>query len=254
MHYYIYDNLVQNKKCRRRLSKIETEINNFGLSGERVVANTLNGVDELIKQAIEKNYGPLVVIGDDCSFNSALNALAEYNQKIELGFLPIKSHQILANKLGVDIDNAVISLSRKVMRRIPLAQVNNQYFLANFCCLANTDDIRLPFWRRLLKRKVIELKIQLLVDDKIKVTALASNFTIYYHPEKSKFRISISCIQAKKHLKNKPSVLWAEKIEFSCPENVYCYADNRRIKGSNMQIKVTNRLVNVIVGTRHQFV
>ena len=58
MYYYVYDERALAKESQRTLTKIETQINNLGLSGERGQVSALRSVEDLVKEAAKKELPP----------------------------------------------------------------------------------------------------------------------------------------------------------------------------------------------------
>lgn len=256
MHYYVYDTILDQKECRKRAVQIETQINNMGLSGERGLANSLRNINDLVRDAVDKNFESVIVVGDDSSFSSALNALALTDCKMTLGFLPVRPRQVVAGLLGVEPESAAVSLSRQVTRDLRLAKANNSFFLSEFSCKpaqTKSDNAATKLLQRFWRGSNLQLNLELVIDGRIKISVETKSLRINYDPSRDQLRISIANDSNKKSMHGEYSTLWGNTIVLSQPKGSRCVADGSKITGNPIEIKLTDKKIPLVVGRRREF-
>ena len=257
MYYYIYDSfLEENKEYAKLLSKIETQVNNIGLTGERTRITSIKKIDQLVLEAADKGYDPIIIVGRDHTFSAAASALAKADKKTRLAFVPTEKNSIIAGLLGVNQENAIITLSRRLVKRVPLACANGHYFLANVLCNVTPEEKR-GWWQRFVKKVVsTPFEPELVLDETFSIKAKATDVVI--HPGFSINRLKIKLnLQHQKSKTQKSfmekSIFWPNKVRINCKEPVPVTIDGRKISRTPLEVKLTSNAVNLIVGPQRRF-
>lgn len=253
MYYYVYDERALAKDSQRALTKIETQINNLGLSGERGQVSALRTVEDLVKDAARKNYRPIVAVGEDATFNAALNALAELRSQIPLGYIPLVPKQPMSELLGVDANSAVVSLSRRIIKTVPVALAGGAYFLSFVRCVL-PDAPATKWWERLLKKNERTFSAEFTLDDALKASVSAREVTVYFSPGSERLRVEAQGIaQHDKKNRQDLSVVWAKKIHLQGEPQLACLIDGRPVTRTPIDISVSQVHVKIIVGRARSF-
>ncbi|MFH0830682.1 MAG: diacylglycerol kinase family protein [Parcubacteria group bacterium] len=255
MYYYVYDSLALAKESSRVTTKIETEINNLGLSGERGQVSALRSVEDLVKDAARRGYQPIVAVGDDATFNTALNALVSNKaiKQIPLGYIPITANQPMAQLLGLDSHSAVVALSRRIIRTVPLAQAGKAYFLSVMRCQP-PEPIPRSFFDRLLHRAKPIYQASISVDHTIRATIQAKYLAVHYDPKQTRLRIDVR--GARFDQKGEPqdlSVMWGSHITIAGNPQLACLIDGRPVTRTPIDVSVSNVRIPLIVGRSRKF-
>ena len=252
MYYYVYDSFAGDKEFRRIIQTLETETNNLGLTGERGQASALRQADDLVKEAAERGYKPIVVIGDDGTLNAGINAIAKNNLTTPLAYVPLKKNQPLAFLLGLTPETAIVSLSRRVVREMALAQANQNFFLASINCFAGTAGSK----RLLGKNRGTVFEPQLLLDEHIKISAPVDRVLIEHKPDSGAFRVSLRH-ESKSFLRRatfeEQGIFWAKHITVSAKQPITCLLDGRAIIRAPLDIHLSDQSINLIVGRTRRF-
>lgn len=256
MYYYVYDSKALAKDSQRVLTKIETQINNLGLSGERGQVSTLKSVEDLVTEAARKKYKPIVAVGEDATFNAALNALAELNSDVPLGYIPLDEKQPMAQLLGLDLSNAVVSLSRRIIRDVPLASAGKAYFVS-FVRLVMPEvpsKEKVNLLERLFKKKPNRFTATFTLDQVIKGSVDASSVTVHFSPNEERLRVEVvgAKQQAKKASKDL-SVMWSEHVQIEGTPQLACLIDGRPVTRTPLDVTISPIKMPLIVGRSRSF-
>ena len=130
MYYYIYDSYLNNKKFEIILHRIENRLMDLGISGKKEKLTLLKSLRELVEQGIKKNAETIVVVGNDRTISKVISFLPNYSAI--LGIIPIGSENKIAKILGIpEGEKACDVLSSRIIEKIDLGKVNNNYFLSS---------------------------------------------------------------------------------------------------------------------------
>jgi diacylglycerol kinase family enzyme len=258
VYYYVYDATALARDSQRITTKIETQINNLGLSGERGQVSALRSVEDLVRDAARKNYSPIITVGEDASFNAALNALAVLGKRVPLGYIPLGEGEPMAKLLGVDAESAVVSLSRRIIRQVPLAKAGKAYFLSFVRCVLpeepTGEQAKRGLLSRLFKKSATTFTATLKLDEHLKATVNAQSVTIHFSPQFAKLRVEIEGGVRKRKQQPDLSVVWAKKITLEGTPQLACLIDGRPVTRTPITIAVSDVRVPVIVGRTRAFV
>ncbi len=257
----MYDARAMARESQRITTKIETQINNLGLSGERGQVSALRGVEDLVKDAARKKYRPIVAVGEDTTFNAALNALAELGSDTPLGYIPLDDQQPMAKILGVDPDNAVVSLSRRIIRPIPLAQAGKAYFLSFLrCVLPETSEPKVKkgflgtTWDRLFKKQSTSMAATIILDRALKANVNAEAIAVHFSPQTQQLRLEVEGSgMAGNRREHDRSVVWAKHIKIEGKPQLACLIDGRPVTRTPIELHVSDVRVPIIVGRARSF-
>lgn len=258
MYYYVYDTPALAKDAVRVLTRIETEINNLGLSGERGQVSALRSVEDLVKDAARRGYHPIVAVGNDATFNAALNALAQSDEskKTPLGYIPLEGSFHMAKLLGLDPQSAVVALSRRIIRQIPVARAGKAYFLSQVrCVLPDAEQVSGGFLSRLIKRSrpTFEASITL---DTVSAKVTAEQISVYFDPRSARLRLDVQGPKQNKRGVTKgtfmDSVMWGHKLTVEGNPQLACLIDGRPVTRTPLEVEVSDVRIPLIVGRSRQ--
>lgn len=130
MYYYIYDQFLNEKKYQTLLAKIENRLTDLEIKGKIGRLSLLNNPQELIADEIKRGVKTVVAVGNDNTVSKIINALA-FHPDICLGIIPLGPDQKIARTLGIpESVEACNILASRIIRKIDLGKVRNQYFLS----------------------------------------------------------------------------------------------------------------------------
>jgi len=129
MYYYIYDSFLSDKKYDTILSRIETRLMDLGINGKLEKLTLLKNLKEIIEDAVKKDADTIIAVGNDDTISKIINYLPKLS--VVLGIIPIGPKNKIANVLGIPSDEKACDvLSSRIIEKIDLGKVNNNYFLS----------------------------------------------------------------------------------------------------------------------------
>lgn len=141
MFFYLYDDLVRDKKNEILVRGIEGRIIELGINGRVERLQPLRNLKEIITTGLKQKAHTFVVVGSDETLLRAINILAD--EKVALGFIPLSQGQSYLGKLfGIDdVVEACNTLSRRITKPIPLAKANQTHFLTELSLFAPSGTV-----------------------------------------------------------------------------------------------------------------
>lgn len=143
MYFYVYDSFLNHKKYDKILADIEARLIQIGINGKIHRLSVLTNIKGTIQDAIRHGAKTVVVVGNDQTFSQAANTVIHLSKGI-LGFIPIgtREENLIAEHLSIPIGVAACdALSARIIERIPLGCINNQYFLLWVRILSGDVDL-----------------------------------------------------------------------------------------------------------------
>jgi len=129
MYYYIYDSFLNDKKYEMTLYRVENRLMDLGINGKIEKLTLLKSFKEVVEQAVKNNAETLVVVGNDKTISKVISFLPNYS--LILGIIPIGTDNKIAEILGIPMaEKACDVLSSRIIERIDLGKVNNNYFIS----------------------------------------------------------------------------------------------------------------------------
>ncbi|RLD37167.1 MAG: diacylglycerol kinase family lipid kinase [Bacteroidetes bacterium] len=109
---------------------IEANLNTEMFDSEIVYSNKKGHLTTLAKDAVEKNYDAVIVVGGDGSINEAAQGLI--GSKTSLGIIPIGSGNGFARHLNIpmSLPNAVERINQFRIKSVDTVKVNEQSFVS----------------------------------------------------------------------------------------------------------------------------
>ena len=141
MYFYVYDAFLNHKKYDRLLQDIEARIIQIGINGKIHRLSILTNIKGTIQDGFRHGAKTVVIVGNDQTFSQAANTVIHFPKAV-LGFIPIGNPEenLIAKHLSIPLGLAAWdTLSARIVERLPLGCINNQYFL---------------LWVRILSREV----------------------------------------------------------------------------------------------------
>lgn len=128
MYYYIYDSYLNDKKYEIILHRIENRLMDLGINGKREKLTLLKSLREIVEQGIKSQAETIVVVGNDRTISKVISFLPNYS--VILGIIPVGPENKIAKILGIpEGERACDVLSGRIIEKIDLGKVNNNYFL-----------------------------------------------------------------------------------------------------------------------------
>jgi diacylglycerol kinase family enzyme len=242
MYLYIFDSFLQQKKYSTELVKIEHRLTDLELKGRQVKLTLLKSVREVILQGAKEGVQTVVVVGNDQTFQQALNAVATTN--LTLGYIPFEKNSLMAAALHLPLESLACEvLAQRLLKKFDLGKINDHYFL--------------------LQAEALDPRIT--VDfGSYKITPSGKNQTIIYNltPAENQFKSApddgfLEVVMSqdspaffnrllKKH--SLPSVFPFKKVKLSSPEPIGLRLDNQALVKTPAVAEVAHQAIKIIVG------
>lgn len=127
MFFYLYDEVVLDKKFAGLLERVESRIIELGINGRVERLTPLRNIKELIAHGIKNGAHTIVVLGSENTFLHAMQVIAQHD--ITLGFLSF-GESTLSKLFGItDPLEGCNSLSRRITKQLSLGKANQTFFL-----------------------------------------------------------------------------------------------------------------------------
>ncbi|MDD5341976.1 MAG: diacylglycerol kinase family protein [Patescibacteria group bacterium] len=128
MYVYLYDTFVAEPKWQSQIARIENRLTDLGIAGRICRLSILTSLEEIITEAIKKGADTIVAVGNDNTVRKVIPLVA--SQTVSFGIIPVGGPSRLAELLGIpEGEKACDVLSARVVERLDLGKVNEQYFL-----------------------------------------------------------------------------------------------------------------------------
>lgn len=128
MYFYFYDKFTQDKQHELELTRIETRLIELGINGRVEKLSIFKNAKELIQDGVKKGAHTVVAVGDDRTFATVLNIIA--NEEVAIGFIPMVQDSRFARLLGVPFgQEACAVLSKRLTEVVDLGHVQDFHFL-----------------------------------------------------------------------------------------------------------------------------
>ncbi len=128
MYSYFYDAFLQDRKYERDLAVFETRLTDLGIMGKITRLALFRDSLEVMRDEIDDGAQTLVAVGDDKTFQKAIEAVGD--SRTVLGYLPVHSKSLFADLLGIPTGvEACDILSARLVQEIDVGEVNGRRFL-----------------------------------------------------------------------------------------------------------------------------
>lgn len=129
MYGYIYDIFLSQKQFTKEVIKVENSLTDLGLQGHIVRLSLISNIGHAIEELLSRGVQTIVAVGSDQLFSS-LADYADNLKNITFGLIPIGSHRLLADMLGLpDGEAACQILSARRIKYLRLGRINAKYFI-----------------------------------------------------------------------------------------------------------------------------
>jgi len=275
MYYYIYDQFLSHKKYDKILAQIESKITDLGIKDRILKMSILKSIPELVTDALRKGASTIVIVGNDQTINQVVNLIAD--RDVLLGIIPIESGKLtdnhyktensIANFLGIfDPLEACNIISARKVETINLGEINNNYFISSV--------------------KVFEHNLQIKCNNKFTITPMSSDCMLgvynflpeldienidlkstatYFNPQDNFLEVVVEpkdkkaltkIFKSVKKGKQPDSIFRVKKVSVKStqPEKEgSVLVDNFRILKTPLDIKVSDKKLDIIVGKERKF-
>ena len=241
MYYYIYDSYLNSKSYNNTLAKIETRLTDLGINGKINHLSFLKNIKQILTDEIKKGANTLVVVGNDKTIGKIINLVADLN--MTLGIIPIDGTNNIAKFLGIPLrEEACDILSSRIVQKIDLGNVNNNYFISSIETIGKNISLELD------NNYLINLEGQ---ESIINVSNLNCCFGQIANPEDQKLDIFIQII--KNTLLGKKEVsfshLKSKLIKITSSKTIpILLSDEKKIVKTPANIKIVGKKIKMIVG------
>ncbi|GEM_PF-249531 len=158
MYFYIYDSFLVRKKYTKIVSKIEIRLASLDIAGQKSQFSILKSINEIVKNILEKESPTIVVIGSDQTF--CQTAIPMAGQRATLGFIPAKNNSLMANILGLPVNEyACDVISARRVEQINFGKINGQLFFSSLEFEANKTILLADGKYQIIPKKVKKVKV-----------------------------------------------------------------------------------------------
>ncbi len=254
MYVYIYDGIVNKRKNRKTLIKIEKKITDLGLNGKIVRLEGIKDTESIIKNEVRYQAKTIVAVGNDSTLNTVINAVLKQNLTASSRELPVialipleASNNLISASLGIQSPEAGCEalLSRR-LKNINIAQANQEYFLTQAEILGNYTKIQIEKDYSIeIKRggeiNIINLPLKKEWGDFLKIESGKKILKLLIRPPKTTRASLIS-----------ESIFSLNKLTVT-KETKKIIIDNCKEIAAPATIKTTDKFLNLIVGKNRYF-
>lgn len=130
MYTYIYDEFLTQKKYQKLVKRIENTLIDIGIGGKICKLSLFTNLPELIHDEVKKGSQNIILVGNDQTVHKFLNILAQYTG-IAVGHIPVDpKNSMIAQLFNIPFgDEACKVISARKIQTVPLAQVNDYFFI-----------------------------------------------------------------------------------------------------------------------------
>ncbi len=158
MYFYIYDSFLTDRKYEKLVDKIEVRLANLGIAGKKRQLSILKSMEETVKDILKKESPTIVVIGGDEAFCQAAIPMA--GTKAILGFIPTESNSLMANILGLPVNEyACDVVSARLIEQVSFGRINGQHFFSSLEFPAKRTILTCDRKYQIVPRKVKAVKV-----------------------------------------------------------------------------------------------
>jgi len=130
MHIYIYDQFLNQRKYDKIVSKIEIRVTDLGLGGKNCHVGPLKSLRSIVKDELRNNPKTFIAVGNNKTLSEIVNALGD--EDVAVGIIPVGPNNSIASTLGIENeDNACNILSARLIEKIDLGVINENYFISS---------------------------------------------------------------------------------------------------------------------------
>lgn len=129
MYGYIYDIFLSQKQFTKEVIKVENTLTDLGLQGHIVRLSLISNLGHALEDLVSRGVKTIIAVGSD----QLLSSLADFAPQLTnftIGLIPIGSHRLLADMLGIPNGAAACSIiSARRIKYLRLAQINAKFFI-----------------------------------------------------------------------------------------------------------------------------
>jgi hypothetical protein len=129
MYYFIFD-AIKSSKQRAEAEKIKDIAREFSILSVSSHVSPARNADELVQDALAKNYTTIVCVGEDTLINEVASALIKYSASpVALGIISTDPNSILSERWGYrTLEEAVETLKYRKLDRFTLGMIEPDHF------------------------------------------------------------------------------------------------------------------------------
>lgn len=138
MYYYVINPAAGKGTINTIQEKLRDRLRELGIDGEFAKTTGPGDATKMTKQAIEKGYNTIVVVGGDGTVNEVVNGVT--NAQVAVGIIPIGNSNLVAQRLGITSwQQACEVLAARRLSHYGLIAAGHKYFLSTLTLGFETD-------------------------------------------------------------------------------------------------------------------
>jgi diacylglycerol kinase family enzyme len=253
MHWYVYEESLNDKKFATELSKIESRLADLEIKGRICRLSVLKNLSEALREAVSQGAETIVAVGSDQCFLQTAVAAAAF-PSVTVGFIPMDDNSLFASAFGLPIgDKACDVLAQRLVKKIDLGKVNQNYFVDALSF--SGEQVFLEFAGYQISPASSEAVLSV---RNLGLTAFASGAQKMASPTDGKLEAVIEPLKknwlGKMKLSGRPSVFPFRRARIvSKGEPASILADGRTVAKTPAEVTVEPEKLKVIVGPQRLF-
>ncbi len=244
MYGYIYDIFLSQKQFTKEVIKVENTLTDLGLQGHIVRISLISNVGHAIEDLLSRGVQTIVAVGSDQLF-STLADYADSLKNITLALIPIGSHRLLADMLGIPNGEAACQiLSARRIKYLRLGRINARYFIHSI--VTQDTRVRLGCDRRftassMSENAIISVLNQPSDEDDSAAKKSDGTLTVVVTP-------NIKPGLLRKRLPMPSTIVHTMHVCINEPRQVPLVIDGQKIIKTPVDVTTSDQTIRVIVG------
>ncbi len=278
MYFFVYDALTATRRYERRTSQVVLRVNDLELPHDKALTTSLNTVEALVADVLEKNvFETIVAVGDDKTARAAMNTILKHRQEkggrdVAFGFVPI-TKTLIGSMLGLPIGARTVPyISRRRRMRIDIGRLNKGFFFGSVIIQSAARFEAMRQWSQRILRgrpndpihthiRVGKLKMEadvaylsvsnlLSAQERRRVERLFSIRLPRSYPQDGLLQLAI--LGTERNAKDL-TIFQSDDIRIETDINVVASVDNVKMRQHHFQFGIDTKALNVIVGKEREF-
>ncbi len=252
MYVYLYDDFLKQKKHDSTIKAMETRLTDFGIAGKIIRLQNFTNAKIVIDEELRRGISGVIIVGNDRTFGHVLSRAATCN--VLFGFLPVGSDNVIANILGIPVDEEsceVLAKRRKI--KLDVGWFNNRYFVSQLHIPASKIAVEYDEKFKVSAKNQMELVVCNLQPFDWRGQKIRNRKAI--HPQDGKLEAFLRPVNKKlwREVYEEPSIFPFEEMIVSSKSPFVVEADGMSSKETKIKIKLARKRVEMIVGKERKF-
>jgi len=239
MYYFIFD-AIKGSKGRVEAEKIKDVARQFSILSASSHVSPARNADELVQDAIAKNFTTIVCVGEDTLVNDVVTAIVKHAQSpIALGIISTAADSLLAERWGLNsIEQSLETLRFRKLEKFTVGMIEPNHFFLSSARI----ECRRP------TRFIIEIdhfKVEAILD-RIEISNNLYILLERFGKERSVLKSTINWFSGKDNTFADRSVFKGKIIKVSSSENVPVLVGNREVARTPINVFRKINALNII--------